>query len=64
VLSAQHVPWRGKAQLFQLSFETHLVTFYGVDAVYVITPFIHDKNPDAVIAVANSMGITVMRPKP
>ena len=38
------------------------VTGRGVDAVYVITPFIHDRNPDAVIAVANAMGITVMRP--
>jgi hypothetical protein len=40
------------------------VTGRKVDAVYVITPFIHDRNPDAVIAVANAMGITVMRPKP
>jgi len=31
-----------------------------VDAVYVITPFVHDKNPDAVVAVAKSMGITVV----
>jgi hypothetical protein len=35
-----------------------------VDAVYVITPFIHDRNPDAVIAVANAMGITVVWPRP
>jgi len=34
----------------------HLITFYGVDAFCVITPFIHDRNPDAVIA--NAMGIT------
>jgi hypothetical protein len=40
------------------------VLITGVDAVYVITPFIHDRNPDAMIAVANAMGITVMRPKP
>ena len=40
------------------------VLITGVDAVYVITPFIHDRNPNAVIAVANAMGITVMRPKP
>jgi hypothetical protein len=40
------------------------VTGRKVDAVYVITPFIHDKNPDAVIAVANAMGITVVRPRP
>jgi len=35
-----------------------------VDAVYVITPFIHDRNPDAVVAVANAIGITVVWPKP
>jgi hypothetical protein len=35
-----------------------------VDAVYVITPFIHDRNPDAVIAVANAMGIIIVWPKP
>ena len=35
-----------------------------VDAVYVITPFIHDRNPDAVIAVASSMGIVVVWPRP
>ena len=40
------------------------VTGRRVDAVYVITPFIHDKNPDAVIAVANAMGITVVWPRP
>jgi hypothetical protein len=40
------------------------VTGRRVDAVYVITPFIHDRNPDAMIAVPNAMGITVMRPKP
>jgi hypothetical protein len=32
--------------------------------VYVITPFIHDRNPNAVVAFANATGITVMRPKP
>jgi hypothetical protein len=40
------------------------VTGRKVDAVYVITPFIHDRNPDAVIAVANAMGITVVWPRP
>ncbi|MFP3348391.1 MAG: PD-(D/E)XK nuclease family protein, partial [Thermoproteus sp.] len=35
-----------------------------VDAVYVITPFIHDRNPDAVAAVASSMGIVVVWPRP
>jgi hypothetical protein len=40
------------------------VTGRKVDAVYVITPFIHDRNPDAVIAAANAMGITVVWPKP
>jgi len=40
------------------------VTGRGVDAVYVITPFIHDRNPDAVIAVANAMGIVVVWPRP
>jgi len=40
------------------------VLITGVDAVYVITPFIHDRNPNAVVAFANAMGITVMRPKP
>jgi hypothetical protein len=40
------------------------VTSRSVDAVYVITPFIHDRNPDAVIAVANAMGINVVWPKP
>jgi hypothetical protein len=40
------------------------VTGRRVDAVYVITPFIHDRNPDAVIAAANAMGITVVWPKP
>ena len=40
------------------------VTGRRVDAVYVITPFIHDKNPDAVAAVASSMGINVVWPRP
>jgi hypothetical protein len=40
------------------------VTGRRVDAVYVITPFIHDRNPDAVIAVANAMGINVVWPRP
>jgi hypothetical protein len=40
------------------------VTGRRVDAVYVITPFIHDRNPDAVIAAANAMGITVVWPRP
>jgi Uncharacterized conserved protein containing a coiled-coil domain, COG5493 len=40
------------------------VTGRWVDAVYVITPFIHDRNTDAVIAVANAMGIVVVWPKP
>jgi hypothetical protein len=40
------------------------VTGRRVDAVYVITPFIHDRNPDAVVAVANAMGITVVWPRP
>jgi hypothetical protein len=40
------------------------VTGRKVDAVYVITPFIHDRNPDAVIAVANAMGINVVWPRP
>jgi hypothetical protein len=40
------------------------ITGRRVDAVYVITPFIHDRNPDAVIAVANAMGITVVWPRP
>jgi hypothetical protein len=40
------------------------VTGKKVDAVYVITPFIHDRNPDAVAAVASSMGIVVVWPKP
>jgi hypothetical protein len=40
------------------------VTGRRVDAVYATTPFIHDRNPNAVVAFANAMGITVMRPKP
>jgi hypothetical protein len=40
------------------------VTGRKLDAVYVITPFIHDRNPDAVIAVANAMGIVVVWPRP
>jgi len=40
------------------------VTGRRVDVVYVITPFIHDRNPDAVVAVASSMGIIVVWPKP
>jgi hypothetical protein len=40
------------------------VTGRSVDAVYVITPFIHDRNPDAVIAVANAVGINVVWPRP
>jgi hypothetical protein len=40
------------------------VTGRRVDAIYVITPFIHDRNPDAVIAVANAMGIVVVWPRP
>jgi len=35
-----------------------------VDAAYVIAPFIHDRNPDAVAAVASSMGIVVVWPRP
>jgi len=62
VLSAQPGPYCGKARLFQLSFETR--SKHGVAAVYVITPFIHDRNPNAVVAFANATGITVMRPKP
>jgi hypothetical protein len=38
------------------------VLITGVDAVYVITPFIHDRNPDAMIA--NAMGIVVVWPRP
>ena len=49
---------RRKVELFST------VTGRRVDAVYVITPFIHDKNPDAVEAVASSMGIIVVWPKP
>ena len=49
---------RRKVELFST------VTGRRVDAVYVITPFIHDRNPDAVAAVASSMGIIVMWPKP
>ncbi|MEM1786989.1 MAG: PD-(D/E)XK nuclease family protein [Pyrobaculum sp.] len=40
------------------------VTGRRVDVVYVITPFIHDRNPDGVAAVASSMGIIVVWPKP
>jgi len=40
------------------------ITGRRVDAVYVITPFIHDRNPDAVAAVASSMGIVVVWPRP
>ena len=40
------------------------VTGRRVDAVYVIMPFIHDRNPNAVVAFANAMGITVVWPKP
>jgi len=29
----------------------------------MITPFIHDRNPDAAIAAANAMSTTVMRPR-
>jgi len=49
---------RRKVELFST------VTGRRVDAVYVITPFIHDRNPDAVEAVASSMGIIVVWPKP
>ncbi len=49
---------RRKVELFST------VTGRRVDAVYVITPFIHDRNPDAVAAVASSMGIIVVWPKP
>jgi len=49
---------RRKVELFST------VTGRRVDAVYVITPFIHDRNPDAVAAVASSMGIVVVWPKP
>jgi hypothetical protein len=40
------------------------VTGRRVDVVYVITPFIHDRDPDGVAAVASSMGIIVVWPKP
>ncbi|MFZ8807229.1 MAG: PD-(D/E)XK nuclease family protein [Pyrobaculum sp.] len=49
---------RRKMELFSA------VTGRKVDAVNVITPFIHDRNPDAVIAVANAMGINVVWPRP
>jgi len=49
---------RRKVELFST------VTGRRIDAVYVVTPFIHDKNPDAVAAVANSMGINVVWPRP
>jgi len=49
---------RRKVELFSA------VTGRRIDAVYVITPFIHDKNPDAVAAVASSMGINVVWPRP
>jgi len=49
---------RRKVELFST------VTGRRIDAVYVITPFIHDKNPDAVAAVASSMGINVVWPRP
>ena len=49
---------RRKVELFST------VTGRRVDAVYVITPFIHDRNPDAVAAVASSMGINVVWPRP
>jgi hypothetical protein len=40
------------------------VTGRRVDAVYVTTPLIHDRAPDAVIAVANAMGIVAVWPRP
>ncbi len=49
---------RRKVELFST------VTGRRIYAVYVITPFIHDKNPDAVAAVASSMGINVVWPRP
>jgi len=49
---------RRKVELFSA------VTGKRVDAIYVVTPFIHDKNPDAVAAVASSMGINVVWPRP
>jgi len=49
---------RRKVELFSA------ITGRKVDAVYVITPFIHDRNPDAVAAVASSMGIVVVWPRP
>ena len=49
---------RRKVELFST------VTDRRIDAVYVVTPFIHDKNPDAVAAVASSMGINVVWPRP
>jgi len=49
---------RRKVELFST------VTGRRIDAVYVITPFIHDRNPDAVAAVASSMGIIVVWPRP
>jgi len=49
---------RRKVELFSM------VTSRRVDAIYVVTPFIHDKNPDAVAAVASSMGINVVWPRP
>ena len=57
--------WRGDLQQIKRKVELFsAVTGRWVDAVYVITPFIHDRNPDAVIAVANAMGITVVWPRP
>ncbi|MEM1599061.1 MAG: DUF3782 domain-containing protein [Pyrobaculum sp.] len=35
-----------------------------VDAVYVITPFIHDKNPDRVVAMFKEAGVRIVYPTP
>ncbi|MEL9990016.1 MAG: DUF3782 domain-containing protein [Thermoproteus sp.] len=35
-----------------------------VDSVYVITPFIHDKNPDKVVAIFKEAGVRIVYPTP
>ncbi|MCU7788743.1 PD-(D/E)XK nuclease family protein [Pyrobaculum sp. 3827-6] len=55
-----------RAHLAYLRRKTELyqdVTGRRVEGVYVITPFIHDKNPPHVIAAAQKLGIRIIKPE-
>ncbi|MEM4059698.1 MAG: hypothetical protein QXK11_04220 [Pyrobaculum sp.] len=48
---------RRKAELYQR------VSGRRIDKIIVVTAFIHDRNPALVVAVAEKMGIRVVKPE-